>query len=608
MARAPVAGDVKTRLAAAIGADAALDVYRRLLASTIDAADRVEDVDLILAVAGDRPAALEQSFVRFLGLDGDRPAWRLLAQRGAGLGERLGNVFADLVACGHDAVVAVNADSPALPPEYLAEAFELLGAAAGPWTERGEGREGCRGAARGRLVLGPAVDGGYYLIGLDAATWRAVSCELEDLLAGSPMGEAKLLDHTVAVARNLGLEVVLLPLWVDVDEARDLVLLERLAARPGGGAPAPARPRGEPLTTLREVYLHVTNRCGLACPHCYNRDNAPSPDELDTGEWADVIAQACALGASSFVIIGGDPFLRDDLLDLLETIAGAHGAAARIFFNSLVTAGLAGELAHAGHGRLRPLVSIDGLEDVNDILRGPGNYRAALASIVNLVAAGLEPVVNTVTLAPVLPGLPALARVLCDAGAARLHLIFPHARAGLADNLDLVPPGAAMLEAVRRLAAAAAEVGLEIDNFAAWNVRLRAPRDFCASGCRDLAIGPTGQVHACTITVGDPAFAAGDLRRSDLATIWRSSPSLRLVRNAHARDRADCAVCPVVGVCGGDCWMQAHYAARSAGRPAGYGAPFPYCDLLRPLFEELLTVAGPQGAAAEVDFTPFDCI
>jgi sulfatase maturation enzyme AslB (radical SAM superfamily) len=105
---------------------------------------------------------------------------------------------------------------------------------------------------------------------------------------------------------------------------------------------------------------------------------------------------------------------------------------------------------------------------------------------------------------------------------------------------------------------------------------------------------------------------AGDLRRQDLETIWRTSPSLRLLRSAHARDRAECVACPVVDACGGECWMQAHYAARAEARPAGYAAPFPYCDFIRPMFEELIAehaaADGGQAAAGEADYALFDCI
>ncbi len=590
MAKKLLPGHVKTRLAATIGADAALAVYRRLLEATMAEAQKVAGVSPVLALASGPRAA------RLLPPQGTR--WAQLEQRGETLGERLAAVFEDLFATGAEAVVAVNSDSPAIPTGYLRLSFERL--------------------APGRIVLGPAADGGYYAVGIDRRTWESHRDAARRMLETAPMGTSALLSWTLAAAARAGLEAVQLPLWLDIDEAADLPVLERLTSREDL--------RGEAAMALglREVYLHLTNRCGSACLHCYNRANPREPDELSTSQWRRAIDDCVALGATSFVFLGGDPLLRDDLCDLLEHVTGRHGLKARLFFNSPVTGALAAELAAAGHGRLRPLVSIDGPREIHDGLRYPGNHAAVLASIANLLAVGLEPMANAVLLRPTLPGLPALARELRRAGVTRLHLILPHLRGGLPENLDLVPSGAEMLDGLRELVATADELGLDVDNLGAWRRRLKQPQDFCTAGCRDLAIDPYGRVHACTITTGDPEFVAGDLRHDSLEHIWRTSPGLRLLRAARARDRAECAACPVVDACGGECWVQAHYAARVRDLPAGPRAPFPYCDLVRPVFAELLrgrqaeaapapsraadSACGGQAAAGAGDYALFDCI
>jgi len=611
MAKPLVRGAVKTRLAAKLGDDEALAVYERLLLGTLAQAESLRDTDLVLAEA----SADGGGVGRAAGPAQDPPSdplvgrsarWRRLAQRGDTLGARLAGVFTDLFADGAAYVVAVNSDSPAIPVTYLEQAFSRLAAAQSP----------------GRLVLGPAADGGYYLIGLDAETWGAQRDAVTALLTSSPMSTASLMAYTLRAAKARGLEVVHLPLWIDVDEPADLAVLARL----DGDAPL----RGEPSAGLREIYLHVTHRCGRDCRHCYNKDAAWEPGELTTAEWKDAIDQCVALGASSFVFIGGDPLLRDDFVGLLDHITGTHQARARFFFNSYVDEATAAELSRAGRGLLRPLASIDGPRAINDELRGPGSYDDIMASMANLLAVGLEPVANTVLVRPALPGLAQLARELRAAGLSRLHLILPHQAGGVGglaaerDAPDLTPSGEELLAAVRDLLVVAAEVGLVVDNIPSWRRRVGGRNDLCAAGCRDLAIDPYGQVHACVITAGDPAFVAGSLREEPLETIWRASSSLRLLRAARARDRAECLVCPVVDACGGECWVQAHYAARAHERPAGYAAPFPYCDLVRPMLEQLAaetTAAAPAGedcvaagacggqsAAGAEDYSLFDCI
>ncbi len=621
MARPLVRGAVKTRLARALTDDGALAVYERLLRGTLDAAEQVHGATLVLAQAPTTSVTASREAAGSPGpadpLAARSARWTRLAQRGDGLGERLANVFADLFAAGARAVVAVNSDSPALPPEYLTRAFDEL--------------------ARCDLVLGPAADGGYYLVGAARQTWAAGTGPLEGLLARSPMSSPGLLAHALRTARGAGLRVAQLPLWVDVDEPADLSVLDRLEGR------SPLR--GEPLGGLREVYLHVTHRCARACRHCY--DGAASVDEeLTTAGWRDAIDQCAALGASSFVFIGGDPLIRDDFVELVDHITGRHQARARFFFNSLVDRRMAAELSRTGRGLLTPLVSIDGPRAVNDALRGPGSYDDVMTSIANLLAVGLDPVANTVLVRPALPGLPQLARELRAAGVGRLHLILPHQRgmtcepagedardrggkgrsAGDEGRLhELVPTGDELLEAVRGLLDVAGEVGLTVDNLPGWRRRVGARHDLCAAGCRDLSIDPAGRVHACVITAGDPAFVAGWLREQPLDQIWRTSSSLRLLRAARARDRAECLACPVADACGGECWVQAHYAARARGEAAGYAAPFPYCDLVRPLLEELAAEAaeaaapagagcvaagacGGQSSAGADDYALFDCI
>ena len=624
MAKPLARGRVKTRLARELGADEALAIYAGLLEGTIRQAERLDGTTLVLAessstdgLAADDP------------LDG-HDGWLRLRQRGATLGERLAGVLEDLFGAGAGAVVIVDSDSPPIPIEYLEQALVQLGAGDGG---RGAGPARDKAPAQDRgLVVGPAADGGYYLIGAGAGTWKRRRSAITGLLSTSPMSSASLLPYTLREAKARGLAVTQLPLWIDIDRAGDLGALARLA----GNAPL----RGEPLQSLREIYLHVTHRCGRDCRHCYNRDAAWAPAELSTDEWLDAIDQSVALGAGSFVFIGGDPLLRPDFARLVDHITGEHGARARFFFNSVIGEEDAAALAKAGRGRLTPLVSIDGPRDVNDDLRGPGSYDDVMTSVANLRAAGLEPVANTVLVRPVLPGLEQLARELHEAGVRRLHLILPHQAGGAGGGRDapdtsrddrcdsgydpaaLVPSGEELLLAVRGLLAAAAEIGITVDNLTSWRRRIGARNDLCAAGCRDLAIDPYGQVHACVITAGDPTFFAGSLRDQSLEQIWRASSSLRLLRAARARDRAECLACPVVDACGGECWVQAHYAARAHDEPAGYRAGFPYCDLVRPILQELAAeveapaaaecvavgACGGQATAGADDYSLFDCI
>ncbi len=210
MARPPLLGKVKTRLARDIGQDRALGTYRRLLQSTFEAVGRVPDVDRLLALE-EGPAFLPPT------------GWATLRQEGEGLGARLAEIFARLFAAGQAGALMVGSDSPALPTAYLERAASRL-------------REGSP------AVLGPATDGGFYLVGFSRDAWMPRAEELRELLASIPVGTAGAYAHVAEGLERSGVGLDVLPLWVDVDVAADLPLAERLlgTGEPERGVPTRA--------------------------------------------------------------------------------------------------------------------------------------------------------------------------------------------------------------------------------------------------------------------------------------------------------------------------------------------------------------------------------
>jgi len=191
MTKAPFAGEVKTRLIPPLtpGEAAALNVcFLR------DMATNIQSVSKTVAATGlvvYTPAGSESVFDSVLP-DG----FKLLAQRGPSLGERLCNATEDLLRQGHSAVCLINSDSPTLPSAVLIRAIESL-------------------ALEGdRVVLGAAEDGGYYLIGLKQAHRN-----LFDKIAWST---SDVLARTKQRAAEIDLAVELLPPWYDVDDAETL--------------------------------------------------------------------------------------------------------------------------------------------------------------------------------------------------------------------------------------------------------------------------------------------------------------------------------------------------------------------------------------------------
>ena len=149
-------------------------------------------------------------------------AHQLMPQRGTDLGDRERGVFEDLFRDGFSPVVMIGSDLPTLPPARVAEALDRLR------------------ASDDRVVLGPANDGGYYLIGLAPRTPNA---PVPDLFSGIRWSTEYARTDTVRAAQRCGVTVDLLDDWYDVDDEAGLTRLRAELATQDGAWRAPATKR-----------------------------------------------------------------------------------------------------------------------------------------------------------------------------------------------------------------------------------------------------------------------------------------------------------------------------------------------------------------------------
>lgn len=200
-AKAPIPGEVKTRLCPPLTSDEAATLHGTFVL------DVLEQTKLAVTKARlpvDRYLACSPSTEHvFFKIMEERQGVRLLDQVGADLGERMHQVFAVLFGQGYQRVLIIGTDAPTLPQSTYQEALSLL--------------------TTHDVVLGPALDGGYYLIGLTRP--------VPELFAAMPWSTDRVLALTreKALARNL--TIGLLKEWRDIDAIEDLrCLIDECAA------------------------------------------------------------------------------------------------------------------------------------------------------------------------------------------------------------------------------------------------------------------------------------------------------------------------------------------------------------------------------------------
>lgn len=192
--RYPLSGQAKTRLIPALGPEGAARLQRRLTEAVVETARQTcatgekNDIDLTICCTGGR----QKDFRAWLG-----PDLRYKSQDSGHLGARLQKAFAQAFSGGAARVLTIGADIPGLTPVILRRAFQSLNDS--------------------DVVIGPAADGGYYLIGMKRA------CPA--LFARIAWGTEKVFAQTLEAATSLEMTIAVLPTLNDIDEPGDLAHL-----------------------------------------------------------------------------------------------------------------------------------------------------------------------------------------------------------------------------------------------------------------------------------------------------------------------------------------------------------------------------------------------
>src|SRR5262245_53711926 len=202
MAKAPRAGEVKTRLCPPLSAGAAASLYRCFLLDKIEQVRALKDARPFVAYTPDEARTEFEALA---------PGFALVPQQGADLGARLLASLGTLLSDGHPGAIAVDSDTPTLPTPFLQQAVDRI---ADPTVD---------------VVLGPTDDGGYYLIGMRAAH--------PNLFEAMEWSTPRVLGETLRRAAAAGLRLACLPPWFDVDTPDDLARLRETVRYQRGHAP-----------------------------------------------------------------------------------------------------------------------------------------------------------------------------------------------------------------------------------------------------------------------------------------------------------------------------------------------------------------------------------
>jgi rSAM/selenodomain-associated transferase 1 len=183
--KAPVKGQVKTRLSKELGDSFVLELYKQFVKDVVEKAIEVETTTLCFY-----PLEHKDKISGFLG-----HGFPMVVQTGDDIGERMANAFKEEFRSGTQSVILTGTDIPDISPEIFTEAFAAL--------------------SKNDAVIAPSMDGGYYLIGFNAPFFNP------DIFKNISWSTDTVFDDTIRIMKKQNLKYHVLPIWNDIDTFED---------------------------------------------------------------------------------------------------------------------------------------------------------------------------------------------------------------------------------------------------------------------------------------------------------------------------------------------------------------------------------------------------
>lgn len=338
----------------------------------------------------------------------------------------------------------------------------------------------------------------------------------------------------------------------------------------------------KPLYAVWELTMH----CDQPCQHCGSRAGKMRDRELTTDEALEVVASLVRLGCRECALIGGEAYLRHDVLELVSALAKGGirvvmQTGGRNFDKSRARAFRAAGLTGLG-------VSIDGTRAIHDELRGnTGSYDAAMATLDNAVEAGLIISANTQINRLNWRVLEELAGELRGKGAQvwQVQLTVPMGRA--ADRPEWIIEPWRVVDVIDTLAriqrdaiATCAPGAIPFNVFPNNNIGYFGPHEEllrslpggtsahwmgCLAGIMTLGIESNGNIKGCPSLPSAP-YVGGNVRELSLEQIWEHSAEVRFSRDRGVDELwGFCGTCYYAELCRAGCAWTAHCTLGKRG-------------------------------------------
>ena len=343
----------------------------------------------------------------------------------------------------------------------------------------------------------------------------------------SSLQVSQLASHGAATVRVVSLK----------DARRRLPVVDALP-RSGDRFYSEQRVRERPVPSY--AVWELTLACDQRCSACGPRAGKARSDELSTEEALGVVDQLAAIGVGEVTLIGGEAYLRDDVLPVIRRIRERGMKSTMTTGGLTLTRARVDALVEAGIELVS--VSIDGLEATHDLLRGtPGGWRRAFDALRYVREAGVRIAANTQINRRSMGELYPLGERLAQEGIVAWQMFLTIAHGNAADHEQMLLQPYMLVEVYEELERVldlcdARGIrfwpGNNLGYFGPLEQRLRRHQNAdahykgCQAGRTGLGIESNGALKSCP-SLGGPANTGGNLRDRSLLELWEQAPQMR---------------------------------------------------------------------------------
>ncbi|MHC4075909.1 MAG: methyltransferase domain-containing protein, partial [Planctomycetota bacterium] len=328
------------------------------------------------------------------------------------------------------------------------------------------------------------------------------------------------------------------------------------------------------LDRLKECWFHITNNCNLSCKHCMFSSRPGCREELSRDELLSAVNQVKELGCKIFYFTGGEPFVYGGFTDICDYIFENEDSHIVVLSNAILIEKFENRLNNTDKNRLHFQISLDGLRQHHDTLRGQGTFDETINNIRLLKDIGCNVSLAMAVTKNNVSDMTAVVELAASLNVRNIHFLWLFKKGQeKGDNLVSAEHISRQLSKVKHVADAK---GVLIDNIEIIKSQIFSlpgtKYDLSNSCWQSLAIGPDGGIYPSPALIGEERLKAGHLSQT-IEKVWRDSEICNMVRKASLIDSNKYSENPLKFLIGGG---DIDHSYINSGRLTGAD---PYVDI-----------------------------